>query len=77
MVPRVALENRAAHRRALVAASIRISHAHMAVANIRAMLDWDWDAAEAGFRQAITLNPSSDGAHRWCMAAARGTRQVE
>jgi tetratricopeptide (TPR) repeat protein len=35
------------------------------MANVRAMLDWDWQAAEAGFRQAIALNPSSDGAHRW------------
>jgi Flp pilus assembly protein TadD len=35
------------------------------VANIRALLDWDWRAAEDGFRRAITLNPSSDGAHRW------------
>jgi TolB-like protein/DNA-binding winged helix-turn-helix (wHTH) protein/Flp pilus assembly protein TadD len=42
-----------------------LSHAHLAVANIRAMLDWDWDAAEAGFKKAIALNPSSDGAHRW------------
>jgi Flp pilus assembly protein TadD len=43
-----------------------LAHAHLAVANIRAMLDWDWEAAEAGFRQAMALNPSSDGGHRWC-----------
>ena len=42
-----------------------LAHAHLAVANIRAMLDWDWEAAEAGFRQAIALNTSSDGGHRW------------
>ena len=65
LVPRGALEAaRPIADRALQLDS-HLSHAHLAVANIRAMLDWDWAAAEDGFRQAIALNPSSDGAHRW------------
>jgi TolB-like protein/Flp pilus assembly protein TadD len=65
VVPRVALE--AARPIALRALELDplLSHAHLALANIRAMLDWDWEAAEAGYRQAAVLNPSSDGAHRW------------
>ncbi len=42
-----------------------LSDAHLAHANIVRMLDWDWAAAEAGYRQAIALNSSSEGAHRW------------
>jgi tetratricopeptide (TPR) repeat protein len=42
-----------------------LSDAHLAHANIVRMLDWDWAAAEAGYQQAIALNPSSEGAHRW------------
>ena len=65
VVPRVALETARPIAERSLQLDPHLSHAHLAVANIRAMLDWDWDAAEAGFRQAIALNPSSDGAHRW------------
>ncbi len=65
MVPREALETARPIAERSLQLDPHLSHAHLAVANIRAMLDWDWDAAEAGFRQAIALNPSSDGAYRW------------
>jgi TolB-like protein/Flp pilus assembly protein TadD len=65
VVPRTALETARPIAERALQLDPHLSHAHLAVANIRAMLDWDWDAAEAGFKQAIALNPSSDGAHRW------------
>ena len=65
LVPRVALETARPIAERALQLDPHLSHAHLAVANIRAMLDWDWEAAEAGFCQAIALNPSSDGAHRW------------
>lgn len=65
LVPRKALETARPIAECALRLDPNLSHAHLAVANIRAMLDWDWDAAEAGFKQAIALNPSSDGAHRW------------
>ncbi|HXD17037.1 MAG TPA: winged helix-turn-helix domain-containing protein [Vicinamibacterales bacterium] len=65
VTPREALETARPFAERSLQLDPHLSHAHLAVANIRAMLDWDWDAAEAGFRQAIALNPSSDGAHRW------------
>ena len=65
LVPRTALETARPIADRALALDPHLSHAHLAVANIRAMLDWDWEGAEAGFRQAIALNPSSDGAHRW------------
>jgi tetratricopeptide (TPR) repeat protein len=64
-VPRTALEMARPIAERALELDPHLSHAHLAVGNIRAMLDWDWDAAEAGFCQAIALNPSSDGAHRW------------
>lgn len=65
LVPRLALERARPIAERALQLDPHLSHAHLAVANIRAMLDWDWEAAEAGFKQAIALNPSSDGAHRW------------
>ena len=65
LVPRQALETARPIAERALQLDPHLSHAHLAVANIRAMLDWDWDAAETGFKQAIALNPSSDGAHRW------------
>jgi TolB-like protein len=65
VLPRTALEAARPIAERALELDPHLAQAHMAVANIRAMLDWDWEAAEAGFRQAISLNPSSDGSHRW------------
>jgi TolB-like protein/Flp pilus assembly protein TadD len=65
VMPRTALETARPIAERALELDRHLAHAHLAVANVRAMLDWEWDAAEAGFRQAIALNPSSDGAHRW------------
>ena len=65
LVPRKALETARPIADRALELDPHLAQAHRAVANIRAMLDWDWEGAEAGFRQSIALNPSSDGAHRW------------
>jgi serine/threonine-protein kinase len=65
VMPRTALETARPLAERALALDPHLSHAHGAIANIRAMLDWDWDAAEAGWKQAIALNPSSECAHRW------------
>src|SRR4029453_15145908 len=65
IVPRVALEMARPIAERALELDPHLAHAHLAVAIIRAILDWDWEGAEAGFRQAMNSNPSSDGAHRW------------
>jgi DNA-binding SARP family transcriptional activator/TolB-like protein len=42
-----------------------LAPAHAALANIRMNYDWDWNAAEAGFRRAIRLNPGYTPASEW------------
>jgi len=39
--------------------------AQTAMAHIRHNVDWDWPAAEEGFRRAIELNPGYPTAHQW------------
>ena len=41
-----------------------LSEAHLAVAEVRRTLEWDWRGAESSYSQAIVLNPSHEGAHR-------------
>jgi len=65
LVPRQALERARPFAERALQLDPHLSHAHLAVGNIRAMLDWDWEAAEERIKQAIALNPSSDCAHRW------------
>ena len=38
--------------------------AHLALGEVRRMLEWDWRGAEAAYAQAIVLNPSHETAHR-------------
>jgi adenylate cyclase len=38
--------------------------AHLALGEVRRMLEWDWRGAEAAYTRAIVLNPSHETAHR-------------
>jgi TolB-like protein/Tfp pilus assembly protein PilF len=62
--PRTALEAaRAAAKRALELDD-RVSQAHLAMGEVRWMLEWDWKNAEAEYLRAIALNPSEESTHR-------------
>ncbi len=41
-----------------------LSEVHILAGEIALYFDWDWSAAEEGYRKAIELNPGSDLAHR-------------
>jgi TolB-like protein/Tfp pilus assembly protein PilF len=41
-----------------------LSEGHLALAEVRRTLEWDWRGAESSYSQAIVLNPSHEGAHR-------------
>ena len=62
--PRVALEKaRDAAERALQL-DPSLSEAHLALGEVRRMLQWDMRAARSAYSQAIALNPSYETAHR-------------
>ena len=42
-----------------------LAEAHAALADVRYQFEWDWAAAEAGFRQALMLDPGSALARQW------------
>jgi adenylate cyclase len=75
-VPRRALE--AARQSAKQALDLEpaLFEAHLALGEVRRMLEWDWRGAEAAYAQAIVLNPSHEGAHRGygLLLAALGRR---
>jgi TolB-like protein/Tfp pilus assembly protein PilF len=52
------------------------SEAHLTLAEVRRIVDWDWDGAEEAFRLAVAFNPSNEAAHRHygLFLAARGRR---
>ena len=64
------LSNREANSRARTAATKALEidetlpEGHAALAHIRWYLDWEWTAAERGFKRAIELNPNSADAQR-------------
>jgi TolB-like protein/tetratricopeptide (TPR) repeat protein len=62
--PRRALD--AAHALATRALELddRLPEAHIALADARRMLEWDWATAHEGYQKAIALNPSFESSHR-------------
>jgi TolB-like protein/tetratricopeptide (TPR) repeat protein len=41
-----------------------VSEAHLALGDIRRLLEWDWRGAEQAYVRALVLNPSLESAHR-------------
>jgi tetratricopeptide (TPR) repeat protein len=41
------------------------AEAHIAVAEARRVIDWDWRGAAAAYRRALAVNPNSEAAHRY------------
>ena len=50
---------------AALAIDASLAEAHTSLACVRALYDWDWAAADAGFRRAIAQNPQYATAHQW------------
>jgi TolB-like protein/Tfp pilus assembly protein PilF len=42
-----------------------LPEAHAAIAHIREFYEWDWQAAESGYRRALLLNPNNADTHRF------------
>jgi TolB-like protein/tetratricopeptide (TPR) repeat protein len=57
-----------------------LSEGHLALADVRRMLEWDWRGAETAYVQAIALNPSQENAHRayaaMLMALSRASEAI-
>jgi Tfp pilus assembly protein PilF len=72
--PRAALENarRSAHR--ALELDPTDSEAHLTLAEVERILDWDWTGAEKAYRTALAFNPSNVAVHRLygLYLAARG-----
>ena len=43
----------------------RLAEAHTSLASIKGDFDWDWQGAEAEYRQALALSPNYATAHHW------------
>jgi len=53
------------------------SDAHLARGNLALQHDLDWETAEAGFKRAISLNPSNANAHLWYAFLLRSVERYD
>jgi TolB-like protein/tetratricopeptide (TPR) repeat protein len=63
--PREAMPKAEAALRRALELDDRLAEAHVSMAFVRFLYDWDWTAAEAEFRRALELNPRYAHAHHW------------
>jgi eukaryotic-like serine/threonine-protein kinase len=42
-----------------------LGEAHLALASMKESIEWDWPAADAAYKRAISLNPNYATAHQW------------
>jgi serine/threonine-protein kinase len=58
-----------------------VGRAHAALADARALYEWDWEASERGFKRAIELDPNNANTHHWygedlLMTVGRGAEGI-
>jgi adenylate cyclase len=54
-----------------------LGEAHTSLAYIAFFYDWDWAAAERGFKRAIELNPNNADTHHWYSHFLMGQGRIE
>jgi adenylate cyclase len=54
-----------------------LGEAHASLAYIAFFYDWDWAAAERGFKRALELNPNNADTHHWYSHFLMGQRRIE
>ena len=62
--PRHSLELARASAKRAMELEPGLAEAHLALGDVRRMLEWDWRGAELAYAQAIALNPSQENPHR-------------
>ena len=58
-----------------------VGRAHAALADARALYEWDWEASEQGFKRALELDPNNANTHHWygedlLMTVGRGAEGI-
>jgi adenylate cyclase len=54
-----------------------LGEAHASLAYVTFFYDWDWAAAERGFKRALELNPNNADTHHWYSHFLMGQRRIE
>lgn len=62
--PRRALETARSSAKRALDLDPQLAEAHLALGDVRRLLEWDWRGAELAYAQAMVLNPSQENAHR-------------
>jgi TolB-like protein/lipoprotein NlpI len=62
--PRQSLELARASAKRAMELDPGVAEVHLALGDVRRMLEWDWRGAELAYAQAIALNPSHENPHR-------------
>ncbi len=76
--PRQALEKARAFAKRALELDPTLAEGHLALGDVRRMLEWDWPGAEQAYAQAMARNPSHENVHRrYSLMLAVQSRRAE
>jgi adenylate cyclase len=77
VIPREAMSKAKEAAQRALAIDNSLGEAHASLAYITFFYDWDWTAAERGFKQALELNPNNADTHHWYSHFLMGQGRIE